>query len=285
MPAIVLTHIIYRIVKDESLSNLPLCEARAKFAAIVKEALNTLPKLRVEHNVSEVTWSQTDTLGRAFPADVFKLKELVNNALRLAENAESDAENIMQLGEGWVAEETLAIAVYAASRHMDNFSEALITAVNHDGDSDSTGAVAGNIMGAIIGYEAIPRSFKYFLELHNVILAIADDLHQGCIINEYEEMDTPEKRQWYDRYCRMLPTGVNRTEQDMEEKLGDIRETISWLEVANKYFHQHSSWVYDRLKGYDKKGNSVAFTHEEIEILRGALLDISKRIQRAAENL
>ena len=48
--------------------------------------------------------------------------------------------------------------------------------------------------------------FKKDLELHDVILAIADDLHQGCIISEDDEMDTPEKRQWYERYCMMKPT-------------------------------------------------------------------------------
>ena len=116
-----------------------------------------------------------------------------------------DVENIRRLGEGWVGEEALAIAVYAAARHIDSFEEAIIAAVNHDGDSDSTGAVAGNIMGAIVGYNAIPAKFKEKLELHNVILSISDDLHQGCIISEYGKMDTPKKRQWFERYCELKP--------------------------------------------------------------------------------
>jgi ADP-ribosylglycohydrolase len=116
-------------------------------------------------------------------------------------------ENISRLGEGWVGEETLAIAIYAVARHIDSFEDVLIAAANHDGDSDSTGAVAGNIIGAIVGYETIPLKFKEHLELRDVILAIADDLHQACIINEYVEMETPEKRQWFERYCKMLPAG------------------------------------------------------------------------------
>ena len=55
----------------------------------------------------------------------------------------------------------------------------MIAAVNHGGDSDSTGAVTGNILGAAVGYEAIPRFFKDDLELHDVILHMADDLYQG----------------------------------------------------------------------------------------------------------
>ena len=131
----------------------------------------------------------------------------VEQALRLADNNSPDVDNIRHLGEGWVGEEALAIAVYAVARHIDSFADTLIAAVNHDGDSDSTGAIAGNIIGAMIGYEAIPAQFKTHLEMHDVILAIADDLHQGCIIDSETEEDTPEKKQWYDRYVDMQPAG------------------------------------------------------------------------------
>ena len=142
-----------------------------------------------------------------FPNDVERQNELIELALNLADNDLDDLENISRLGEGWVGEETLAIAIYAVARHIDSFEDVLIAAVNHDGDSDSTGAVAGNIIGAIVGYDAIPDKFKKNLELHDVILAIADDLHQGCVISEYDEMKTPEKQLWYRRYCKMQPAG------------------------------------------------------------------------------
>ena len=35
--------------------------------------------------------------------------------------------------------------------------KAIIAAVNHDSDSDSTGSITGNIMGAIYGYEHLRR--------------------------------------------------------------------------------------------------------------------------------
>ncbi len=90
-----------------------------------------------------------------------------------------DYEAIAQIGEGWVAEETLAIAVYCCAKHFDNFEKALVASVNHGGDSDSTGAVTGNILGAAVGYDAIPTHFKNNLELHDVILHVADDLWRG----------------------------------------------------------------------------------------------------------
>jgi ADP-ribosylglycohydrolase len=55
----------------------------------------------------------------------------------------------------------------------------MIAAVNHDGDSDSTGAVTGNILGAAIGYDAIPDFYKKDLEMHDLILHMADDLYKG----------------------------------------------------------------------------------------------------------
>ena len=208
IPAIVLTHILYRLVKDGSFDRLNKAAAVKQFTDIVNEALELLPNYIVMHPVSEMTWKKEQPIGEVFHNDVERQRELVERALYLADNDLSDIENITRLGEGKVGEETLAIAIYAVARHIDSFEDTLIAAVNHDGDSDSTGAVAGNIIGAIVGYEAIPVKFKEHLELHDVILTIADDLHQGCIINEMQERNTPEMRQWYDRYCKMMPAGI-----------------------------------------------------------------------------
>lgn len=56
----------------------------------------------------------------------------------------------------------------------------MIAAVNHGGDSDSTGAVTGNILGAAIGYDAIPQFFKDDLELHDV----SSTWHMTCIVEK-----------------------------------------------------------------------------------------------------
>jgi ADP-ribosylglycohydrolase len=82
----------------------------------------------------------------------------------------------MKIGEGWVGEEALAIAVYCALKYQDDLRGALIAAVNHDGDSDSTGAITGNILGAYLGANAIPQAWLKKLELREVITELADDL-------------------------------------------------------------------------------------------------------------
>jgi len=93
----------------------------------------------------------------------------------LAANATDQADVIGQLGEGWIAEEALAISIYCALVAKD-FREGVIHAVNHDGDSDSTGSIAGNLLGAMHGVDAIPSSWMTPLELRAIIEEIADDL-------------------------------------------------------------------------------------------------------------
>ena len=116
---------------------------------------------------------------KAYYNDVERMAELAERAILLLDNGKTDLENISCLGEGWTGEEALAIALYCALKHFDSFEDAMIAAVNHGGDSDSTGAVTGNILGAAIGYEAIPQFYMDDLEMHELILHMADDLYRG----------------------------------------------------------------------------------------------------------
>jgi ADP-ribosylglycohydrolase len=83
---------------------------------------------------------------------------------------------IARLGEGWIAEEALAISLYCALVARD-FRHGVILAVNHDGDSDSTGAITGNLLGTLHGLDAIPTQWLDPLELRDVISEIAGDLY------------------------------------------------------------------------------------------------------------
>ena len=168
--------------------------------------------------VFEVLSSLDDVYKGKYEREKYVLKELTERAVCLARSNKSDAEAICELGEGWVAEETWAIALYSAIRHVDSVEDAIIASVNHDGDSDSTGSVCGNIMGAIYGYEHIKarnlfcpegHALEDTLELSEITLAMADDLYTGCIIGEYCRIDTPEKRRWEERYCNMHPSGIS----------------------------------------------------------------------------
>jgi len=100
----------------------------------------------------------------------------LRKALSLVQSDLTDQQAIRQIGEGWVGEEALAIAVYCALKYQNDLRGALIAAVNHDGDSDSTGAITGNILGAYLGVNAIPQAWLERLELREVITELADDL-------------------------------------------------------------------------------------------------------------
>lgn len=69
--------------------------------------------------------------------------------------------------------------------------------VNHKGDSDSTGAVTGNILGAYLGLKAIPEKYIEHLELKDVILEIAKDLYNDC---QMDESCNYRDRTWMKKY-------------------------------------------------------------------------------------
>lgn len=157
-PAAVLTHIIRRIVFPEH-----------------------------EMSLKEIVLEAKETTAKIFQGDKHQkeLKNIIDLAVKLSENSDKDLDNIHRIGEGWAAKETLGIAIYCALRHQNNFSDGIIAAVNHKGNSDSTGAVTGSILGALLGYDAIGEKWKKDLELADVILEMAEDLCCGCQMNEY----------------------------------------------------------------------------------------------------
>ena len=150
IPAAALVHIVHRLSQDDS-----------GVEEAVQDAVSAMKDM----------WPKTDSLDRF----VF----LMDKALLLAHGSLRDVEAIRQLGEGWVAEETLAIAAYCAVKYPEDFDRAMIASVNHNGDSDSTGAVTGNILGAKLGLSGIPQKYTGNLELRDTILEMADDLWRG----------------------------------------------------------------------------------------------------------
>jgi ADP-ribosylglycohydrolase len=101
----------------------------------------------------------------------------VEQARGLAADAVAPREAIPLLGEGWVAEEALAIALYCSLYLQQDWEAAVLAAVNHSGDSDSTGSITGAILGTLHGRDALPAQWLLQLESASGIKAIADDLY------------------------------------------------------------------------------------------------------------
>lgn len=164
----------------------------AEFAAVThSHSLGYMPAAVLAHIVHrciyrkgqtlrEIVEEARDTAARIYADDphIGKLVSLIDLAITLSENDAPDLDNIHKLGEGWVAEEALVVALYCCLRYPDDFSKCLIVSVNHKGDSDSTGAIAGNILGAWLGYEALENKWKENLELADVIVETADMLYR-----------------------------------------------------------------------------------------------------------
>lgn len=177
LPAALLAHLIERLLSTER----PTSDQIAQY---LNDGMSILRDIYSEYT-----------------KEIDELQCIIEKSERYAESSLTDAEAIKQLGEGWVAEETLAIAVFCVMSYPNDFEKAVVASVNHSGDSDSTGAVTGNIMGAICGYEAIPSYYKENLELRWLIEEMADDLADGIPVGEYLDCyDTPEKRRWMDKY-------------------------------------------------------------------------------------
>jgi ADP-ribosylglycohydrolase len=101
----------------------------------------------------------------------------VERALWLSRAPRATSADVVQLGAGFVAEEALAIGLYAALS-AGSFEHGVLLAVNHGGDSDSTGSIAGTLLGLALGEQAIPRRWVERLELRDVVEQVADDLHR-----------------------------------------------------------------------------------------------------------
>ncbi|GAB3894020.1 hypothetical protein GCM10027612_44510 [Microbispora bryophytorum subsp. camponoti] len=99
----------------------------------------------------------------------------IEAAVTLAGTAEPSPEAVETLGGGWVAEEALAIAVYCALVSGDDIERALLLAVNHSGDSDSTGSLCGNLLGTVHSDAALPGHWVSRLEGRDTVIELADD--------------------------------------------------------------------------------------------------------------
>jgi ADP-ribosylglycohydrolase len=80
------------------------------------------------------------------------------------------------VGQGWVAEEALAIGVYCALAAGEDFEAGVRLAVNHGGDSDSRARSPENLLGPTLGISAIPARWLDCRELRPEIEALADDM-------------------------------------------------------------------------------------------------------------
>jgi ADP-ribosylglycohydrolase len=117
--------------------------------------------------------------------DVMTVVRAIDQGVARAQHGVLTAVAIESLGGGWVAEEALAIAIACALAHEGDVPRALLAAVNHSGDSDSTGSMVGQLLGAMVGWSALPAAWRQAIEPGIGLYAVADSLAIGHESSEW----------------------------------------------------------------------------------------------------
>lgn len=77
---------------------------------------------------------------------------------------------------------------------------------------------------------------------------------------------------------------VKQNRETVKQKMSDVLLDVSWAKISEKYFGKSRSWLYHKMNGMNN-GKSDDFDEAEKEVLRNALLDLSQRISRCANNI
>ena len=153
LPAAYLAELVNRLtyrkdVGDSEEGSVDLMVSMQKALDVIDETFAGTPSLDYFDEIVEKAWRLAEETNE-------KELEGLLEAQKRVEIMNMDVRNIHAIGGGWVGEEALAIALYCAARYPYDFHQALRIAVNHSGDSDSTGAITGNILGAFLGMKEI----------------------------------------------------------------------------------------------------------------------------------
>lgn len=161
VPAGILAYLIAQVLSDE---NAPLLELIAKLEGEIGRFVSTR-----EAAGSMTALADIDTLSLS--------TEPTNAIEKLI------GQHGSQPG-GWQGHDALAIGVYAAivGEQLDDPLAGVRLAVNHSGDSDSTGSIAGALLGARFGREVFERELSrqgVLLESHELLVRLAVELADG----------------------------------------------------------------------------------------------------------
>ena len=76
----------------------------------------------------------------------------------------------------------------------------------------------------------------------------------------------------------------NRQQTLVRQILNEVYEDINWAYLAQNYFGKSRSWLYHKFSGQNN-GKPDDFNDIDREKLKGALVDIARRLRMAADKL
>ena len=120
------------------------------------------------------------------------------SAVKRAKEAEP-MDQVMESFQCYSAMNCVAGAIYASIANRDDFDTAMITAVNHSGYSSAVAAITGAILGAKMGYSALPDFYLESLEPVKALCTLADDMVSGTPAKGLFDDD------WDQKYVQGMP--------------------------------------------------------------------------------
>ncbi len=156
------------------------CELIGRITHNDKEALNgglaiAYVMARILNNSFDRTTIIEDTANFIAPSDLSYFISSISETLKEDLSVE---EALMKIGTGASVFETVSASLYLFLRFLGDFEESVVTAASYGGDTDTIGAIVGNLAGAYLGDTAIPDKWVTGVEQGKIILKKADSLYR-----------------------------------------------------------------------------------------------------------
>ena len=133
-------------------------------------------------------------------SEAYTVSQMLTAAVERAKAAEPMGQ-VMESLECYSAMNCLAGSIYAAVANQSDFDTAMITAVNHSGYSSAVAGITGAILGAKMGYAALPDFYLESLEPVKVLCTLADDMVSFTPTKGLFDDD------WDQKYVQGMPLG------------------------------------------------------------------------------
>lgn len=140
-------------------------------------------KTSVDKLISIIKSDDVDLCNKQYEKEFL---ELLNKTVDLVNNNNIDSDNIHTISNFGSIENSdiaFAIALYCCLRYEDNCEKAVETAVSYNRENSSTGAIAGNIIGAKVGYNSIPDKYKKSIKSTDLLDKASEELFNSSILN------------------------------------------------------------------------------------------------------
>ncbi len=169
------------------------------------------PEGELESHFRLAAQTVADQFGGEFP-QALRLQKLLLEVMEKAKDPTRQPVQMMEAIGCATCDRVLAGAMYAVLAGRGDFDTSAIIAVNHSGKSAAVGAVAGAILGAKMGQEALPEFYLECLESVQALNELATDLW-NC--NEKPGAKRLFDMEWDRKYTHGLPTDRDGWSEDI----------------------------------------------------------------------